>query len=725
MTPNNKLKSKVGLSLFLLSFLVYFSTVPPTITSYGDSSELITSAFTFTTAHPPGYPLYIIVGKLFTLLPWGTVAWRVHLSSAIFGSLTVLLVFSSLHLLTKNLFVSTLATTPLAFSHSFWLYHITAEVFSLNNLMAALVIYNILLWREKTLSHAPSPMPHLYLSFFFLGLGLANHYSIILVAPGVLFIILMTKKAILLRKFLKLSFVFILGLLPYLQIIYAARQPHPPAYGNLPSFSRFLAYILRLDYGGPISAGAIISPPQQAPDTFYYFKLFSNQFTPLAFLIIVLGLWLVYKKARWFKLFPFILYLFSGPFVWSRYLTQIDPTDLHVLGVAERFSLLSFIPFALCLGVSLTEIMRFYHLRGGGIAPLKRGKGHLGGVLVILLITSFQILRTLPHVSKRNYYLAKNYALNILNQIEDNAIILSTDDLTNSSLDYFTQVEKIKPEIIILSSAFLSNKEYQKEIRSYWPDLFTTDSQYEYDIIRDIIKTNQGKRPVYFIMLDDPYPLGFNENPYRFRPQGLLLLAKTELVMSEIQDEIESIDWWQKYNLEGLNQTYKDPFAQLTVATYAFRQRINAQAFMEHLNIFSQARKEAEASLKLNPSDQEAQKIKEKLETEYKDWTDDFRPKTDVDYGLTSEEHFQKAQAMAQTPSLIENFNMHRAVYEAQIAINKDKQNGPAYGLLATLYEYFNCFKDAAKEYQQALKLNPENKELKERLIRLERYGLI
>lgn len=704
-----------GVFLTVFSFSVYLMTLPPSITSYGDSSELITKAYELEAAHPPGYPLFVMLGKLFTFIPYGSVAWRVHLSSAVYGSLSIFFIFLSLFLLTKNLTISTSCAILLGLSHSFWLYSIIAEVYALNNLIASLIVFNLLLWEKKVKEKIKNATGNLYLAFFFLGLGLSNHQSIILIAPAFFFFVLAIDRLILVKKIFKLPIFFTLGLLPYLHTIYSALQPHTPAYGNLPNIERFIAYLTRADYGGPLSPGALVSTPVTAPDFLYYFRFLGTQFSYLTFPVVLFGVWLIYKRAKWSSLFPFIFYFFTGIFLWLRIFKIVDLNDLHVMGVIERFLLFSFIPLTLCLGVSIREVLTINKVF------LIRLQNPVVALLSCTLLATFLVKSNFSQVSKRNFFLAKNYALNILNQIEENAIILSTDDLTNSSLDYFIRVENIKPEVIVLSSAFLSNKAYQKEIQSHWPDLLITDSQYEYDIMRNIIKTNQEKRPLYFVMLDDPYPLGFNSNPYRFLPRGLLLLANSNLVMSEVQKEVQSTDWWQSYNLSGLDRLYKEPFAQLLVNSYAFRHRINALVFMEQLKIFSLARKEIDASLALNPQDEKAKDIRQKLETEYKEWADDFRPKQDVDYGLTSEEHLKRAQELMSTPSLIENFNLHQAVYEAELAINKDNNNATAHATLGLLYEAFECFRDASNEYQTALELEPENAEWKSSLLRVER----
>ena len=73
-----------------VTFAVYFYTLAPTVVG-GDSGELITAAHTLGVVHPPGYPLYTVLTKLFTLLPFGEIAWRVNLLSAVSGALAAAL----------------------------------------------------------------------------------------------------------------------------------------------------------------------------------------------------------------------------------------------------------------------------------------------------------------------------------------------------------------------------------------------------------------------------------------------------------------------------------------------------------------------------------------------------------------------------------------------------------------------------------------------------------
>jgi hypothetical protein len=68
-------------------FSVYAYTIPRTI-ALEDDGGFIMSAYYAGIAHPPGYPLHTLLAKPFTLLPFGSVALRVHLLSAVLGAAT-------------------------------------------------------------------------------------------------------------------------------------------------------------------------------------------------------------------------------------------------------------------------------------------------------------------------------------------------------------------------------------------------------------------------------------------------------------------------------------------------------------------------------------------------------------------------------------------------------------------------------------------------------------
>jgi len=102
----------ITLGAFVIPFLLYVRTLAPTVhamastdrtTVYGlDSAELAAGAYTLGIVHAPGYPLYLLLGKAFSYLPFGDIAYRLNLMSAFFGALTVGLIYLILERYTRS-----------------------------------------------------------------------------------------------------------------------------------------------------------------------------------------------------------------------------------------------------------------------------------------------------------------------------------------------------------------------------------------------------------------------------------------------------------------------------------------------------------------------------------------------------------------------------------------------------------------------------------------------
>src|SRR3989339_281858 len=88
----NNPEVKSACVVFFISFAVYFITLCPTVYT-GDSGGLITAAYTLGVPHSPGYPLYCLLGKLFTFVPLGSIAFRVNLLSAFFAALACAVIY--------------------------------------------------------------------------------------------------------------------------------------------------------------------------------------------------------------------------------------------------------------------------------------------------------------------------------------------------------------------------------------------------------------------------------------------------------------------------------------------------------------------------------------------------------------------------------------------------------------------------------------------------------
>ncbi len=183
----------IPVSLFALTFVVYLSTLSPTL-GEADSFEFQVVSYTLGIAHPTGYPLYILLGKLATLLPVGNVAYRVNLISPVFASLAVVYLYLCLVHLTRHpsagsgcyRAASLLAALTFAFSRTFWSQAVIAEVYTLNAFFVALVLYLLLKRISKSANQQINGTAFVY------GLSLTNHLTMALLAPGIAIYALLT-----------------------------------------------------------------------------------------------------------------------------------------------------------------------------------------------------------------------------------------------------------------------------------------------------------------------------------------------------------------------------------------------------------------------------------------------------------------------------------------------------------------------------------------------------
>lgn len=116
----------IGLGLLLL--IVFTSTLHPGVVD-GDSAEFQHMSPLLGICHPPGYPIQVVAGYCFSLIPIGSVAYRVTLMLAVCGVAGVLALFLTLRRITKNEFAAWIASGLLAFSAVFWSQAIVPEAY--------------------------------------------------------------------------------------------------------------------------------------------------------------------------------------------------------------------------------------------------------------------------------------------------------------------------------------------------------------------------------------------------------------------------------------------------------------------------------------------------------------------------------------------------------------------------------------------------------------------
>jgi hypothetical protein len=209
-----------GLVVFGLSLAMYVMTLLPGV-GWGDTAKLQYIAYVWGIPHRFGYPLFVLLSRLFLLLPVGSVAYRINLMCAVFGSGAVVLTYLVILRLTDRDWVAAMAgALAFAFSRTFWWETNHAEVYSLNAVIVAAVALCFLAW------HQTRKIGLLYLGIGLYALGYGNHLTMITWLPAVLFVIVITDYRVLLdpKKVAVMAGLVLLGASQYLYVIIRAHQ---------------------------------------------------------------------------------------------------------------------------------------------------------------------------------------------------------------------------------------------------------------------------------------------------------------------------------------------------------------------------------------------------------------------------------------------------------------------------------------------------------------------
>jgi hypothetical protein len=295
--------------LFVLTFAVYLSTLSPTV-GEADSFEFQVVSYTLGIAHPTGYPLYILLGKLFTLLPIGNVAYRVNLISPLFASLAVIFLYLCLVHLTQHRTISLLAALTFAFSRTFWSQAVIAEVYTLNAFFVALVFYLLLKGISKSANQQINKFAFVY------GLSLTNHLTMILLAPAMAIYALLTglwknsQRAAIndVKKALTAAGPFLLGLSVYLYI----PLRWPALHGRPMALGEFANWVLGIRFRGALHWDAWFKDPERYR---ILGRLILEQYGWVGLILALLGLvWLFTKRRReaGLLLVAYVAYFFYG-----------------------------------------------------------------------------------------------------------------------------------------------------------------------------------------------------------------------------------------------------------------------------------------------------------------------------------------------------------------------------------------------------------------------------
>jgi hypothetical protein len=243
---------------------IYLLTMPDAV-GQADTFEFQVVAPQLGIAHPTGYPLYLLLGKLFTLLPVKSVAWRLNAATMLYGLAAVSLLFTLGYRMRLNPVTAVLGATVFGLIPTFWSQAIEAEVYTLHTLfvvLAFVLMREIGDWRLGTGDWGPGYEPSGSTSLklpialaFVLGLGLTNHLTTVFLLPAaaltLLFASTFTRRQSIianLKSLIILALAFLLPLLLYTYLPLRWQAIH----GEPMGMARFVDWVLGGRFAGAL-----------------------------------------------------------------------------------------------------------------------------------------------------------------------------------------------------------------------------------------------------------------------------------------------------------------------------------------------------------------------------------------------------------------------------------------------------------------------------------------
>ena len=589
----------------LIAFGVYVKTLAPTV-SFFDSGELIAAAYSLGVAHPPGYPLYVLLGWLFSRIPTclcygrqiGPVAYRLNLMSAFFGAGATLMVYyatyTCLNLVQRARagrpdaagsetadpaapermlypIIAMVAALTFAFSITHWRHAVVAEVYTLNAFVCGLILFLLLRWRVK---RRPGLLWAVALVF---GLGFGNHQTSLLFAPAaVLLVLLTTPRLIFKAKQVLLILLFLaLGLSVYLLLPLRAAQNPPINWGNPATLQQFIWVVTRQGYSAvergqglpalwrdlvnrPEAAdqeAAAGAAPQQRPQLtglrrIWHVTIHSYFLRQLA----------SFNLRREFSVFGAVLALlgvlyslYRRPVIGASLLLAVgcfvivtvlvgDPPPENIFLVQEFYTP-AYLAAAVWVGLGLLALSHYILW----IASFNRT---LQYVLVFLLAINFlvlpgrQVLTNAGPVDRRHNYVAYDYAGNIFKSLPPNAILFTWGDSGAFPLWYLQIAEGRRPDLTLLHTPHLGAAWYLQTLPA---DLFAVaDPAAAYSgnpaATLEAVIRHNFPERPVFFDYSSTHSLAL---PYQLLPHGIVY--KLALPGEKVNDDV-----WERYRFRGI-----------------------------------------------------------------------------------------------------------------------------------------------------------------------------
>jgi hypothetical protein len=499
----------------LAVFLLYILTLAPT-TSMWDTSEYIAAAYTLGIPHPPGNPFFVLIGRVFAILPIApTVAMRINVLAAVSSAVSAALWF----LVTERVLVGWLprrwqritggALAALIGATAFTVWNqsvVNEKVYTVSLLGLAAICWITVRWCDDP--DGPYADRLLVLVAYLLGLGYTNHMAGMLAAPAVGLAVLLRRPATILRWKLLLAcgVAIVVGLTPF--ATQPIRAAHFPAINEGEptgcvtelkasctftklTYDRFKYNFDRGQYGKPELGERQAPLSAQVGMWWLYFKWqwlrdaynehpgAQNALAVFFFILCGIGGWMHYKKDR-------RSFMFFGPLVFTMTLGLIfylnfkyghsqapelgDSVDREVRD-RDYFYLWSFSTLSVWAALGLVYLWETVaSLFGADETRLGRDSVVEPRPRSFLLASPLLAVAFIPLVgnwtqaSRANQTDTTDFARDLLNSVEPYGILITVGDNDTFPLWYAQEVEGIRKDVIVANTSLMNTDWYTRQL---------------------------------------------------------------------------------------------------------------------------------------------------------------------------------------------------------------------------------------------------------------------
>ena len=520
-------------------FVLYVLTLSPS-TAMWDTSEYITAAYTLGLPHPPGNPLFVLIGRVFAILPIAsTIAVRINILAAVCSAISAGMWF----LITERVLVSwfserwqrilggTLAALIGATAFTVWNQSVVNEkVYTVSLLGIAVISWLMIRWCDEPDGRKADRT--LVLVAYLCGLGYANHMAGMIAAPavGLAVLIVRWRTALRWKLLLACAAALVFGITPFaIQPIRAAHYPslnegEPTACReglkldctlSAGTYDAFMYNFNRGQYGKPNLS------ERQAPFTaqlgmwWLYFKWqwlrdahsdrpFTQSLLAALFLVLgVLGGYVHYQRDRrsfwYFGSLMFTMTLVLIYYLNFKYGASQEP-DLNGVNreVRDRdyFYLWSFSAWGVWAALGLVAVWdslasllgreRVTEGRETYERPTRRALYSASPVLALALIPLFTNWTTASRTGQTD---TADFARDLLNSVEPYGVLVTVGDNDTFPLWYVQDVEHIRQDVIVANTSLLNTDWYTRQL--------IRRPVYEYDAAKGpaVYRTGTWKKP--------------------------------------------------------------------------------------------------------------------------------------------------------------------------------------------------------------------------------------